>query len=136
MMKNVYKGSLLDLNPVTLLKRNDFEQYGLEVNIFPYNLWPYAIKAGTYLICLCDDITISYQIIGDENKQKRMCQLRRFQDGTIKETVTIKISSWGAYANDFILDKIVHLVSVHFDNVEAQILRGNKLQVILASHIT
>lgn len=126
MMKNVYKGSLLDLNPVALLKRNDFEQYGLEVNIFPYNLWPARLYfQATYLICLCDDITISYQIIGDENKQKRMCQLRRFQDGTIKETVTIKISSWGAYANDFILDKIVHLVSVHFDNVEAQILRGN-----------
>ena len=64
-----------------------------------------------------------------------MCQLRRFQDGTIKETVTIKISSWGAYANDFILDKIVHLVSVHFNNVEAQVLRGKKLQTILVSHI-
>ena len=73
--------------------------------------------------------------IGDESKQKRMCQLRRFQDGTIKETVTIKISSWGAYANDFILDKIVHLVSVHFNNVEAQVLRGKKLQTILVSHI-
>ena len=60
-----------------------------------------------------------------------MCQLRRFQDGTIKETVTIKISSWGAYANDFILDKIVHLVSVHLDNVEAQVLRGNKKSFLL-----
>ena len=60
-----------------------------------------------------------------------MCQLRRFQDGTIKETVTIKISSWGAYANDFILDKIVHLVSVHFDNAEAQVLRGNKKSFLL-----
>ena len=56
-----------------------------------------------------------------------MCQLRRFQDGTIKETVTIKVSSWGAYANDFVLDKIVHLVSVHFNNVEVQVVRGNHL---------
>ena len=56
-----------------------------------------------------------------------MCQLRRFQDGTIKETVTVKVSSWGAYANDFILDKIAHLVSVHFSKVEVQIVRGNHI---------
>ena len=60
-----------------------------------------------------------------------MCQLRRFQDGTIKETVSIKVSSWGGYANDFVLDKIVHLVTVHFANVDIQVCRGTKLVIIL-----
>ena len=60
-----------------------------------------------------------------------MCQLRRFQDGTIKETVSIKVSSWGGYANDFVLDKIVHLVTVHFANVDIQVCRGTKLLIIL-----
>ena len=53
-----------------------------------------------------------------------MCQLRRFQDGTIKETVNIEVSSWGGYANDFVLDKIVHLISVHYAKVEVKVCRG------------
>ena len=53
-----------------------------------------------------------------------MCQLRRFQDGTIKETVSIKVSSWGGYANDFVLDKIAHLVNVHLENTEIEVCRG------------
>ena len=62
--------------------------------------------------------------IGDDLKQKDICQLRRFKDGTIRESVTIPVSSWGGQANDFVLDKIVHLISVHHPSVEVQVHRG------------
>ena len=70
--------------------------------------------------------------IGDGANQKNMCQLRRFQDGTIKETVNIKVSSGGGYAKDFVLDKIVHLISVNFTNLGVKICRGKKFDRIAA----
>ena len=62
--------------------------------------------------------------IGDEQAQKKICQLRRFQDGTIKETVNIQVSTFGGYANDFVLDKIVHLISVHYSEIDIKVCRG------------
>ena len=62
--------------------------------------------------------------LGDEQTQKKICQLRRFQDGTIKETVNIEVSTFGGYANDFVLDKIVHLISVHYSEIDIKICRG------------
>ena len=62
--------------------------------------------------------------LGDEQTQKKICQLRRFQDGTIKETVNIEVSTFGGYANDFVLDKIVHLISVHYSGIYIKICRG------------
>lgn len=69
-------------------------------------------------------IQLIFPQIGDEQTQKKICQLRRFQDGTIKETVNIEVSKFGGYANDFVLDKIVHLISVHYSEIDVKVCRG------------
>ena len=69
-------------------------------------------------------IQLIFPQIGDEQTQKKICQLRRFQDGTIKETVNIPVSTFGGYANDFVLDKIVHLISVHYSEIDIKVCRG------------
>ena len=116
------------LNQTALQKQRDFVLFGQEV--FPrINIYIalvvllYNVVSLELHVCLNQSI---YNFIGDEIKQKKLCQLRRFQDGTIKETVNIKVSSGGGHANDFVLDKIVHLISVNFAKIEVKICRGKK----------